>query len=79
MKHDPHSSDPADLPPKRKWFGYAAVAASLAITYGLWLAAMWVTDEWYADPWICPAKVGSHAQPIGRRRRGRATDRRREF
>jgi len=46
MKPDPppsdvsQSKDIADLPPKRKWFGYAAVAASLGITYALWLAAM---------------------------------------
>ena len=39
MKPDPPpsdvwlSQDVADLPPKRKWFGYTAVAASLAFTY----------------------------------------------
>jgi predicted ferric reductase len=70
MKPDPHSSDVtlsqevADLPPKRKWFGYAAVAASLAITYALWLAAMGAADEWYDNPWNYPAKVGSHGTLI---------------
>jgi hypothetical protein len=57
MKPDPPpadvspSKDVADLPPKRKWFGYAAVAVSLAITYALWLAAMGAADEWYDNPW----------------------------
>jgi predicted ferric reductase len=48
------------LPAKRKWFGYAAVAASLAITWALWLLAMGAADEWYENPWHYPAKVGSH-------------------
>jgi hypothetical protein len=70
MKPDPHRptcctpQDVADLPPKRKWFGYAAVAASLAITYALWLAAMGAADEWYDNPWNYPAKVGSHGTLI---------------
>lgn len=70
MKPDPQPSDAApsqdvaDLPPKRKWFGYAAVAISLAITYGLWLAAMGAADEWYDNPWEYPAKVGSHGTLI---------------
>lgn len=70
MKPDPHPTDlslskaVADLPPKRKWFGYAAVASSLAVTYGLWLGAMGASDEWYDDPWIYPAKVGSHGAVI---------------
>ena len=34
--------DPAALPHKRTWFGYTAVAISLAITYAFWLAAMGV-------------------------------------
>jgi predicted ferric reductase len=56
---------PADvLPPKRKWFGYAAVAASLLITYLLWLGAMGAADEWYDNPWNYPAKVGSHGTLI---------------
>jgi predicted ferric reductase len=58
------SQDVADLPPKRKWIGYAAVAASLAITYSLWLAAMGAADEWYDNPWNYPAKVGSHGTII---------------
>lgn len=70
MKTDPQpsdvtrSQDVADLPPKRKWFGYATVAASLAITYALWLGAMGAADEWYDNPWIYPAKVGSHGTLI---------------
>lgn len=70
MKPAPHppdvllSQDVADLPPKRKWFGYAAVAASLAITYALWLGAMGAADEWYDNPWTYPAKVGSHGTLI---------------
>jgi predicted ferric reductase len=70
MKPDPPPSDVsqakdiADLPPKRKWFGYAAVAASLAITYALWLGAMGAADEWYDNPWNYPAKVGSHGTLI---------------
>ncbi len=70
MKSEPHPSDTSlsqdvvDLPPKRKWFGYAAVATSLVITYVMWLAAMAVTDEWYANPWNYPAKVGSHGALI---------------
>jgi len=70
MKPDPHASDVllpqdvADLPPKRKWFGYAAVAASLAMTYSLWLAALGAADEGYDNPWIYPAKVGSHGTLI---------------
>jgi predicted ferric reductase len=53
-----------DLPPKRKWFGYAAVAISLAITYALWLGSMGAADEWYGNPWNYPAKVGSHGTLI---------------
>jgi predicted ferric reductase len=70
MKPAPHppdvllSQDVADLPPKRKWFGYTAVAASLAITYALWLGAMGAADEWYDNPWNYPAKVGSHGTLI---------------
>lgn len=70
MKSDPHpsdvslSKDVADLPPKRKWFGYAAVAASLVITYALWLGAMGAADEWYDNPWNYPAKFGSHGTLI---------------
>ncbi|MBE0541077.1 MAG: ferric reductase-like transmembrane domain-containing protein [Verrucomicrobia bacterium] len=70
MKPDPPpadvlpSQDVADLPPKRKWFGYAAVAASLVITYALWLGAMGAADEWYDNPWNYPAKVGSHGTLI---------------
>ena len=60
----PQAEDPDALPPKRKWFGYAAVAVSLAITYALWLAAMGAADEWYGDPWKYPAKVGSHGTLI---------------
>jgi len=60
----PPSTDGADLPPKRKWFGYATVAASLVITYALWLAAMGAADEWYDNPWNYPAKVGSHGTLI---------------
>ena len=58
------SQDVLDLPPKRKWFGYAIVAASLAITYALWLGAMGAADEWYQNPWKYPAKVGSHGALI---------------
>jgi len=70
MKPNPHpsdvtrSQDVADLPSKRKWFGYATVAASLAITYALWLGAMGAADDWYDNPWIYPAKVGSHGALI---------------
>jgi predicted ferric reductase len=70
MKPGPHPSDVllpqdvADLPPKRKWFGYAAVAATLAITYALWIVAMGAADEWYDNPWNYPAKVGSHGTLI---------------
>jgi len=70
MKPGSHSpgmslaTDVAELPPKRKWFGYAAVVASLAITYALWLGAMGAADEWYDDPWKYPAKVGSHGTVI---------------
>ncbi len=70
MKPDPHPSDVsrtqdvADLPPKRKWLGYAAVAASLVMTYALWLGAMGAADEWYDHAWIYPAKVGSHGTLI---------------
>ena len=64
MKSDPYPSDAADLPPKRKWFGYATVMASLAITYALWLAAMGAANEWYDNPWNYPAKVGSHGTLI---------------
>ena len=52
------------LPPKRKWFGYAVVVVSLAVTYALWLAAMGAAREWYGDPWKYPAKVGSHGALI---------------
>lgn len=52
--------DIAELPPKRKWLGYAAVTASLLISYALWLGAMAAADEWYDNPWKYPAKVGSH-------------------
>lgn len=58
------SEDLATIPPKQKWFGYAAVALSLAITYALWLAAMGAADEWYDSPWEYPAKVGSHGTLI---------------
>lgn len=58
------SPDVGDLPPKRKWLGYGVVAASLAITYVLWLGAMWATNEWYDNPWHYPAKVGSHGTLI---------------
>jgi predicted ferric reductase len=64
MKADPQPPDVADLPPKRKWFGYATVAASLVITYALWLGAMGAADEWYANLWNYPAKVGSHGAVI---------------
>lgn len=64
MKPDPQPSGVADLPPKRKWFGYATVAASLAITYALWLGAMGAADDGYENPWIYPAKVGSHGAVI---------------
>lgn len=64
MKPHPQPSGVEDLPTKRKWFGYAAVAASLAITYAMWLGAMWVTDEWYENPWNYPAKAGSHGALI---------------
>ncbi len=70
MKSDPDPSDVhlsqgvVDLPSKRKWFGYAAVAASLAVTYALWLGAMGAADEWYDNPWIYRAKVGSHGTLI---------------
>jgi len=70
MNSDPHppevslAPEVVDLSPKRKWFGYAAVAASLAITYALWLGAMGATDEWYDNPWLYPAKVGSHGTLI---------------
>ncbi len=60
----PLSQDVAELPHKRKWFGYLAVAASLAITYALWLGAMGAADEWHDNPWIYPAKVGSHGTII---------------
>lgn len=60
MNSDPQPSGVSTLPPKRKWFGYAAVAASLAITFALWLGAMGAADEWYDNPWLYPAKVGSH-------------------
>jgi len=70
MKPGPQSpdvslaTDVAELPPKRKWFGYAAVVASLAITFALWLGAMGAADEWYDNPWNYPAKVGSHGSLI---------------
>lgn len=70
MKPDPHASDvllsqdATDLPPKRKWFGYAAVAVSLAITYALWLGALWAADAWYDNSWKYPAKVASHGTLI---------------
>lgn len=59
-----HSEDVAALPAKRKWFGYSVVAASLAITYALWLTAMGAADEWYDNPWNYPAKIGSHGTLI---------------
>ena len=62
--HVSPTQDVADLPHKRKWFGYAAVAASLALTYTLWLAAMGAAGEWYDNPWTYPAKVGSHGTLI---------------
>jgi predicted ferric reductase len=58
------SQDVTDLPAKRKWFGYATAAASLAITYALWLGAMGAADEWYDNPWKYPAKVASHGTLI---------------
>jgi predicted ferric reductase len=58
------SQDVTELPTKRKWFGYAAVAVSLVITYSFWLWAMGAADEWYDNPWIYPAKVGSHGTLI---------------
>lgn len=70
MKSDPQATDASpsqdvdDLPPKRKWFGHAVVAASLLITYGIWLAAMGAADDWYENPWIYPAKIGSHGALI---------------
>lgn len=70
MKYHSHSPpvatspDVADLPAKRKWFGYGVIAASLVITYSLWLGAMWAADEWYDNPWHYPAKVGSHGALI---------------
>lgn len=63
--HDKSSAqDVPDVPPKRKWLGYAAVALSLVITYALWIGAMGAADEWYDDPWLYPAKVGSHGTLI---------------
>jgi predicted ferric reductase len=56
--------DVADLPRKRKWFGYAAVGLSLVITYAIWLGSMGAANAWYDDPWIYPAKVGSHGTLI---------------
>jgi predicted ferric reductase len=58
------SQDVADLPPKREWYGYVTVAASLVITYALWLEAMGAADEWYENPWHYPAKAGSHGALI---------------
>jgi predicted ferric reductase len=58
------SQDVTDLPAKRKWFGYATVAASLVITYALWLGAMGAANEWYDNPWKYPAKVASHGTLI---------------
>lgn len=64
QRDDPPSQSVADLPPKRKWFGYATVAVSLVITYALWFGAMGAADEWYENPWFYPAKIGSHGTLI---------------
>ena len=64
MAAPPQPKDPAALPPKRKWFGYATVAASLAITFALWLGAMGAADDWYDNAWKYPAKGGSHGTLI---------------
>ncbi len=70
MKSDQHlsskvpSQEVEELPPKRKWLGYATVAASLLVTYALWLGAMGASDEWYDNPWLYPAKIGSHGALI---------------
>ncbi len=51
---------PASLPAPRKWFGYSAIAATLLVTYGLWIGCLAAHDDWYENPWKYPAKVGSH-------------------
>lgn len=52
------------LPMKKKWLGYAAVAASLLITFALWLGAMAWAGDLYENPWMYPAKIGSHGTLI---------------
>ncbi|TVR54568.1 MAG: hypothetical protein EA425_01630 [Puniceicoccaceae bacterium] len=49
---------------KRAHYGYLAIAASLLVSYALWIGHLWWHGDWYEDLWKYPAKVGSHGATL---------------